>query len=250
MAKAKRKPTRKAVRKRARSIKKSRKIGFFGRVRRWVLRGVLICVLAVVALVLLFSVVRPPPGYFMLSEAIRLGGYERDWTSIEDFSQVMAASVVAAEDANFCLHNGIDFDALRDAIDEGGARGASTLTQQVAKNVYLWHGRSYLRKGLEAGFALLINLFWTKERVVEVYLNVAEFDEGVFGAAAAAKHYFGVAPNNITRLQAARLAAILPDPKNRSASRPSDFVRKRTRAIISGAETILADGRADCFTQE
>lgn len=250
MAKTKKKPTRKAVRKRARAIKKKRKIGFFGKLRRWVLRGVLACVVAVVAVVLLFGFLRPPPGYYMVSEAVRLGGYKRDWTPIEDFSPAMAASVVAAEDANFCLHNGIDFDALREAIDEGGARGASTLTQQVAKNVYLWHGRSYLRKGLEAGFALLINLLWTKERVVEVYLNVAEFDEGVFGAAAAAKHYFGVRPDQITRTQAARLAAILPDPKNRSASRPSNFVRKRTSAIMSGAQTILADGRADCFTQE
>ena len=126
-------------------------------------------------------------------------------------------------------------------------RGASTITQQTAKNVYLWHGRNYVRKGLEAGFTVLIELFWTKKRIIEVYLNVAEFDEGVFGAAAAAQHYFGVEPNNINSMQAARLASVLPNPKGRSASKPSNFVRKRTRAIMSGAATILTDGRANCF---
>lgn len=245
---AKRKKSRRPARKRARAAK-ARKRGLFSRLWRFGIGIIFVTAVSVVGLVLVFSVVPPPPGIYMSAEAARLGEVKRKWVALEDFSDVMARSVVAAEDANFCLHNGIDFDALRDAIEDGGRRGASTLTQQVAKNVFLWHDRSMFRKGLEAGFALLIELLWTKERIVEVYLNVAEFDAGVFGAAAGAKHYFGAKPDRITRLQAARLAAILPNPKRRSASRPTSFVKSRTRAIISGADTILADGRADCFTQ-
>ncbi|MDC0087772.1 monofunctional biosynthetic peptidoglycan transglycosylase, partial [Amylibacter sp.] len=156
-------------------------------------------------------------------------------------------SAVAAEDANFCTHHGFDIDAIFTAIKSGANRGASTISQQVAKNVFLWHGRNYLRKGLEVGFTVLIELIWSKKRILEVYLNVAEFDEGVFGVSAAAQNYFKIDINNITSLQAARLMAILPNPKNRSASKPNNFVRKKTKGIMSGAETILKDGRASCF---
>lgn len=201
-----------------------------------------------ILLVLLFRFISPPINYYIASEWYRLGTIERDWVDIVDFPPYMARSVVAAEDANFCLHSGFDLESIKAALkDKGRLRGASTLSQQVSKNVFLWQGRSWARKGLEAGFTVLIELLWSKQRILEVYLNVAEFDEGVFGAAAAARHYFGVEPSKITRLQAARLAAILPNPKKRSASRPTDFVRKRTSQILSGEETIEADGRANCF---
>jgi monofunctional biosynthetic peptidoglycan transglycosylase len=137
--------------------------------------------------------------------------------------------------------------AIREAVEEGGARGASTLSQQVVKNTFLWHGRSYLRKALEAAITPAMELVWSKQRILEVYLNTAEFAEGVFGVQAAARYHFGIDALDLSALQAARLAAVLPDPKNRSASQPSAYVRKRTRAIISGAETIAADGRANCF---
>jgi monofunctional biosynthetic peptidoglycan transglycosylase len=137
--------------------------------------------------------------------------------------------------------------AIRLAIEEGEGRGASTISQQVVKNVFLWHGRSYLRKAMEAVLTPVVELLWSKERILEVYLNVAEFDEGVFGVQAAAQHHFGVDAKDLSDVQAARLAAVLPDPKGRSASNPSDFVRSRTRSILSGAETIAADGRAGCF---
>jgi monofunctional biosynthetic peptidoglycan transglycosylase len=159
----------------------------------------------------------------------------------------MARSVVAAEDANFCLHWGFDMAAIREAIEDGGARGASTLSQQVVKNTFLWHGRSYLRKAMEAAITPVIEILWSKQRILEVYLNTAEFAEGVFGVQAAAQHHFGVDAADLSALQAARLAAVLPNPKDRSASQPSSFVRKRTRAILSGAETIDVDGRAGCF---
>jgi monofunctional glycosyltransferase len=128
------------------------------------------------------------------------------------------------------------------AIEEGGNRGASTISQQVVKNVFLWHGRSWLRKAMEAVLTPVVELVWSKRRILEVYLNVAEFDEGVFGVQAAAQHYFGVDAKDLTALQAARLAAVLPDPKGRSAASRRALCATRTPAIISGAETIAADG--------
>ncbi|MAM26229.1 MAG: monofunctional biosynthetic peptidoglycan transglycosylase, partial [Rhodobacteraceae bacterium] len=133
------------------------------------------------------------------------------------------------------------------AIEQGSNRGASTLSQQTVKNVYLWHGRSWPRKAMEALATPLVEAIWTKRRILEVYLNIAEFDEGVFGAEAAARHYFGIPASDLSRAQSARLAAILPDPKDRSASQPSGFVRSRAAQIADGAATISRDGRADCF---
>ena len=182
-----------------------------------------------------------------MSETVRLGGIDKDWVDIEEIAPVMARAVVAAEDSNFCNHWGFDMNAIRAAVAEGGNRGASTLSQQVTKNVFLWQGRSWLRKAMEAALTPAVELVWSKRRILEVYLNVAEFDEGVFGVQAAAQHYFGVDARDLSDVQAARLAAILPDPKRRSASKPSDFVRKQARSILSGAETIAADGRAGCF---
>ncbi|MDX5351179.1 MAG: monofunctional biosynthetic peptidoglycan transglycosylase [Paracoccaceae bacterium] len=213
----------------------------------WVLR-ILGGIAALYAfLILLFSFVPPPINFYQLGEIWRLGGIEKDWVSYEEIAPVMGRSAVAAEDANFCNHWGFDMAAIRQAIEEGSNRGASTISQQVVKNVFLWHGRSYLRKALEAVLTPAVELLWSKERILEVYLNVAEFDEGVFGVQAAARHYFDVDAKDLSALQAARLAAVLPDPKGRSASEPSSFVRSRTRAIISGAETIAADGRSACF---
>lgn len=199
------------------------------------------------ALILVFAFVPPPINLYQLGEAWRLGGITKDWVSWEEIAPVMARSVVAAEDANFCNHWGFDMAAIRKAIDEGGNRGASTISQQVAKNVFLWQGRSWVRKALEAVLTPALEIFWSKRRILEVYLNVAEFDEGVFGIQAAARHHFGVDARDLTALQAARLAAVLPDPKGRSASEPSSFVRSRARSIMSGAEAIAADGRSACF---
>jgi monofunctional biosynthetic peptidoglycan transglycosylase len=217
------------------------------RALRWAARGAAGLAAVYALLILAFSVLPPPINIYQAAEAWRLGGITKDWVPMEEIAPVMARSAVAAEDANFCRHWGFDMAAIRLAIEEGEGRGASTISQQVVKNVFLWHGRSYLRKAMEAVLTPVVELVWTKERVLEVYLNVAEFDEGVFGVQAAAQHYFGVDAGDLSALQAARLAAILPDPKGRSASEPSSFVRSRTRAIISGAETIAADGRSACF---
>ncbi len=216
-------------------------------IRRWVLRGVFVFVLFWFLAILLYSFVSPPTTPYMLAEARRLGGVDRAWVPIDEISPHMARSVVAAEDANFCMHWGFDMVAIRAALDSGGNRGASTITQQVVKNVYLWHGRSWLRKALEAFITPGVEAVWSKRRIVEIYLNVAEFDEGIFGVDAAAHHYFGIGPHELNAQQAAALAAVLPNPKGRSASKPTAWLKKRARSIADGAATIRADGRADCF---
>lgn len=215
---------------------------------RWVLRLVLIMVLLVTGLIALNGAVNPAGGLYMLQERLRLGRIDRQWVPLDEVAPVMARSVVAAEDANFCTHWGFDITAIRKAISAGGQRGGSTLTQQVAKNLYLWHGRSYLRKALEAMVTPVIETFWSKRRIVEVYLNIAEFDEGVFGIEAASRAAFGIPPSELTATQAARLAAVLPSPKSRSAVTPGEFERRRAAQIRDGAATIAQDGRAACFT--
>jgi len=215
--------------------------------RRWIIRVFVVGFVIFVGAVVVHAVAPPPKTLFMKQEAARLGSIDYLWVSIDQVAPVMARSVVAAEDANFCLHWGFDMTAIRQALDDGSGRGASTIPQQTVKNVYLWHGRSWVRKALEALMTPVVEAIWSKRRIIEVYLNVAEFDEGVFGVAAAAEHYFGTSPDALTNVQAARLAAILPDPKGRSASRPSDFVRQRASQILDGAATIARDGRAACF---
>jgi monofunctional biosynthetic peptidoglycan transglycosylase len=160
----------------------------------------------------------------------------------------LPASAAAAEDANFCRHWGFDFEGIRAALaDSSRLRGGSTISQQVAKNVYLWPARSWLRKGLETGFTVLIEATWPKRRILEVYLNVAEFDEGVFGVQAASRRYFGTDAADLGPQRAARLMAILPDPQRRSPVSGTRFIAQRGAAIQRGAATIREDGRAACF---
>ncbi len=236
---------------RRKSTKPSKNAGHRFRPIRWLRRWVFRLFLAVAVFVLLavaaYRVLNPPTTYYMQQEKWRLGQIDHQWVPLEAVAPVMARSVVAAEDANFCQHWGFDMSAIRDAIADGGNRGASTLSQQVVKNVYLWHGRSWPRKALEAAITPLVEAVWPKRRIIEVYLNVAEFDEGIFGVEAAARHYFGVGPEALSAVQAARLAALLPNPKERNAARPSSWLRKRAAGIMDGAATIRRDGRAACF---
>lgn len=213
----------------------------------WLSRGILGVTGFYLALIVLFSFLPPPGNLYQWSESWRLGGIERDWVSWDDIAPEMGRSVVAAEDANFCLHWGFDIKAIREAIDEGSNRGASTISQQVVKNVFLWHGRTWARKAMEAALTPVVELLWSKQRILEMYLNQAEFAEGVFGVQAAAQHYWGIDARDLTAKQAARLAAVLPNPKDYNAGEPGPFVRKRTGQIMSGAETIKEDGRAACF---
>ncbi|WP_170335883.1 monofunctional biosynthetic peptidoglycan transglycosylase [Ruegeria arenilitoris] len=238
---------RKSGGKKNKANKAKNQPSLFARIRRWVIRGGLGLAAFFVALVLIYSVVNPPVTHTIWSEWRRLGRVDREWVPIEEISPIMARSAVAAEDANFCLHWGFDVEAIRDALEDGGSRGASTITQQVVKNVFLWQGRSWVRKALETSMTPVVEIFWSKQRILEVYLNVAETGQGVFGVEAAAQRYYGVSAAKLSPVQAARLAAILPSPRNRSVTDPSVRTRRRAASILDGAATIRADGRADCF---
>jgi len=215
--------------------------------RRWLFRGTLGVLALGLVWIMAYGFVPVPTTPYIVSERMRLGAIERDWVPMEEISVNLARAVVAAEDANFCLHWGFDMDAIRAAIAEGADRGGSTISQQTVKNAFLWHGRSWVRKALEAAITPVMELIWPKRRVLEVYLNVAEFAPGVFGAEAAAQHHFGVSAADLTLRQASLLAAVLPNPQQRSASAPSDYVSRRARSIADGAATIGTDGRDNCF---
>lgn len=207
---------------------------------RWFL---LRCLLLMAVLVMFYALINPPTTWTIVKESYQHPIASREWTDIEDIAPVMLRSVVAAEDANFCLHWGFDMSEIRNVVRSGGNGGASTITQQTAKNVYLWQTRSWPRKALETTFTPMIEAFWSKRRILEVYLNVAEFGPGVFGVSAASREFFGTKPGQLTRVQAARLAAVLPAPKSRSPHEAS----RRSRAIADGAATIARDGRSACF---
>jgi monofunctional biosynthetic peptidoglycan transglycosylase len=183
---------------------------------------------------------------YMISERQIIGDVAYEWVSASDMSPDIFTAAVAAEDANFCLHWGFDMRAIRGAIADGGIRGASTITQQVAKNTFLWHGRSWVRKAIEAILTPTLEIAWSKRRILEVYVNIAEFDTGVFGVEAAANHYFGIGADAVSPYEAALLMAVLPDPKNRSARDPSDSVRARAMSIMDGAALIRKDERSSC----
>ena len=208
---------------------------------RLIWRGALGFVVLSVALVLLFCFVPPPGSMVMVERKVQSWinsepiDIQRQWRSWENLSSNAKLAVISAEDQRFPQHRGFDFVEMRRAWeasrDGERLRGASTLSQQTAKNVFLWSGRSWVRKGLEAWFTLLIETLWGKQRILEVYLNVAEWDTGVFGLEAAANHYFGASGSALTERQASLLAAILPNPRNRSASRPDAQVERRSQWI-------------------
>ena len=208
---------------------------------RLIWRGALGFVVLSVALVLLFRFVPPPGSMVMVERKVQSWinsepiDIQRQWRSWENLSSNAKLAVISAEDQRFPQHRGFDFVEMRRAWeasrDGERLRGASTLSQQTAKNVFLWSGRSWVRKGLEAWFTLLIETLWGKQRILEVYLNVAEWDTGVFGLEAAANHYFGASGSALTERQASLLAAILPNPRNRSASRPDAQVERRSQWI-------------------
>ena len=159
----------------------------------------------------------------------------KKWRSYDNISKEVALAVVASEDQDFPTHWGFDFDEIKDAMKENETRklprGASTISQQVAKNVFLWNGRSYIRKGLEVYFTTLIELVWGKKRILEVYLNVAETGPMTFGVEAASQRYYGHSAETLSRNEAARMAAVLPNPRLFSINNPSNYIQRRTRQI-------------------
>ena len=209
------------------------------RLSRFALRGAAVLLGFTLALVLPWRWLPPPTSAFMLRERLAGGAPVQRWVPLTDISPHLALCVVAAEDQKFPQHFGFDFDSIADALSESRRpRGASTLSQQLAKNLYLWPERSLLRKSMEAWLTLAIEATWPKRRILEVYLNVAEFGPGVYGAGAAAEIYFGVPADRLGLEQAARLAAVLPNPKRMSAAAPSDYVHSRATEIADLARNL------------
>ena len=203
--------------------------------------AVALVVLSVLA-VLVLRFVPPVTSAFMVTRYAEgvFGGHaytaiDYRWVNWKKISPQMQLAAVAAEDQKFPDHFGFDFEAMADAFEDmedgGRVRGASTISQQVAKNLFLWKGKSFFRKGIEAGFTVLIETLWPKERILEVYLNIAEFGDGVYGVEAAAQRYFGKAAAKLSSREAARLAAVLPNPKRFKAAAPSAYVERRTARI-------------------
>ena len=199
----------------------------------------------------LYRFVPPPLTYLMVERAIEGRGFDRRWRSLDDISPTLVRAAIAAEDARFCSHHGFDFKAMEKALRNNERRpnrikGGSTISQQTAKNVFLWPDRSYVRKGLEAYFTVLIEVMWGKPRIMEVYLNSIEWGPGVYGAEAAAQRNFGVSAKGLSATQAARLAAILPSPLKWRAAQPGPYVKKRSGRIRAGAGAVRGTGSAAC----
>lgn len=230
----------------------ARRPGGFRRLARTLfVWGFLLIVAFPVGLTLVYRFVPPPLTILMVQRLFQGQGLDYRWRPLKRISPALVQAVVASEDARFCAHNGFDFEAIQKAAAANKRRpnrirGGSTISQQTAKNVFLWPRRSYLRKGLEAYYTVLIETLWGKRRIMEVYLNVAEMGAGTYGAEAAARRYFGVGADRLTRAQAARLAAILPNPLKYRAVNPGRYVARRSRRIGAAAGAVRNDGLAAC----
>ena len=177
-------------------------------------------------------------------------GIEKDWTPLSRIDRNMVAAVIAGEDGKFCSHSGFDVDAMQKAFERnqrgGRIRGGSTISQQTAKNVFLWQGGGYFRKGLEAWFTVLIENIWGKRRIMEVYLNVAETGVGTYGAEAASQRYYGHSAARLSTVEAARIAAALPNPKKREVVDPGGFTRRHGNAIARSSRVIKTSDFDEC----
>jgi monofunctional glycosyltransferase len=212
--------------------------------------GVVLVLIAVwLAPVILYRWIDPPATPLMLLRYPEAGRIDRQIVPLRLLSPEIQHAVIASEDNRFCLHHGIDWGAVEDAIDqydEEGRRlrGASTITMQVARNVFLWPGGGYVRKGIEAGLALAIDALWPKRRILEIYLNIAEWGDGIYGAQAAARAYFRKDAAQLTRHEAALLAAVLPNPRRWSPARPTAYIAQRAAKIAERIPRL--DGYYEC----
>ena len=214
---------------------------------RWLVRAFAAFFVIWMSLAALYAFVNPPTNIHAIYEYFRLGGIEREWIEFEDVPPHVSRAVVAAEDANFCLHWGFDPAAIRISIARGGDIGVSTISQQTAAATMLWPTESRALR-LPVTFATFgIEALWSKRRVLEVYMNIAEFGEGVFGIQAAARKNFGLDAAKLDLDQGSRLAAVLMDPGTMDANELSPDQARRAAVIAEGASTIAIDGRASCF---
>lgn len=227
-------------------MKKSRGAAF--RVSSFVVKLLIYFVAAAVLWVLIYRFVPPPLTFTMVSDMMRGEDISREWMSLSRIDRKMAQAVIAAEDAKFCTHNGFDREAIELAMKRnargGRIRGGSTISQQTAKNAFLWQGGGYFRKGLEAWFTLLIENLWGKARIMEVYLNVAETGIATYGVNAGARRYFNHDASQMTTTEVARIAAVLPLPKKRGAVVPQGYTRRYGNSIAARTG-IVGRGKLD-----
>ena len=218
---------------------------------RWVIRFLFKALIGFLglslALVLVFKFIPVPVTATMLMDS---NGITKDWTALSNIDRTMVRAVIAAEDGKFCSHEGFDREAIEDALENnrqgGRIRGGSTISQQTAKNVFLWQGGGYVRKGFEAWFTVLIEQIWGKRRIMEVYLNVAETGLGTYGLEAGAQRYFGKSAASLTPLEAARMAAALPQPKQRAVRNPSGWLARHGNTISARIGSVARDGLDSC----
>jgi monofunctional biosynthetic peptidoglycan transglycosylase len=230
---------------------RARKRGWLGRAVGWLITAIFTFILLSIAGVLLYRFVNPPSTLTMLGDRLSGRHVSRDWMGLEAVDRDMVRAAIAAEDSKFCSHWGFDQDAIAEAMRRnarGGSviRGGSTISQQTAKNVFLWQSGGYPRKALEAWFTLLIENLWGKRRIMEVYLNVAETGIGTYGVDAGSKRYFGHDAAAMSGTEAARIAAVLPLPKKRGATAPKGFTRRYGNAIAARIGVVGREGLDRC----
>ena len=217
------------------------------RIALWIAKAIAVFIALSLVLVVLFRFV---PVTYTLTMLLDENAVTRDWEPLSRIDRNMVSAVIAAEDSKFCSHNGFDAEAIEQAIEERLAgereRGASTISQQTAKNVFLWQGGGFFRKGLEAWFTFLIETLWTKRRIMEVYLNVAETGIGTYGVEAGAKRYFNKSAARLSRDEASRMAAALPSPKRREVVNPTGFTRRYGNTIEARIGVVRRDGLDAC----
>ena len=201
--------------------------------------------------VAIYRFVPPPVTFTMLGNAIDGHPITKDWMPLSEIDPDMPRAAIGGEDWNFCRHHGFDFGAIEQALKDNSRgkriRGGSTISQQTAKNAFLWQGGGFFRKGLEAWFTVLIELLWGKKRIMEVYLNIAETGIGTYGANAGAMRYFKHDASHLTATEAARIAAVLPLPKKRAAVAPSGFTRRHGNKIAGRVGVVNRSGLDDCL---
>ena len=214
---------------------------------KWSVRFVLFFFSLIFIILLLTKWINPPITTVILSESISLNQkVNQEWRTIEKIGKNVILTVLASEDSNFCNHFGFDFNEIFRAKEEGFSRGASTISQQVSKNLILWRERSWFRKGLEALITIMIETLWSKKRILEIYLNIAETGNGYFGIQAISNSLFKKNSYDLTLKEASYIAVTLPNPKKRNAKKLSINLKKRAESVRNGANTLRLDGRASC----
>jgi monofunctional glycosyltransferase len=230
--------------------KRRRQISWPRRILGWIAKLILAFLMISVLWVLAYRFVNPPITITMIGDILEGRGAHKQWMPIGEIDRDMVRASIAAEDSKFCSHHGFDFEAIEDAMKRnasgGRIRGGSTISQQTAKNAFLWQNGGYFRKGLEAWFTFLIEHLWGKQRIMEVYLNLAETGIGTYGVNAAAQRYFGHDASAMTAIEAARIAAVLPLPKERGAIAPKGFTRRYGNTIAARLAVVARDGLDAC----